>query len=356
MSHVRKLLIASSISAAFVLMMLSVLQTAPVMAGARQNPRPDSPATGDVTDTLKTSGEGTDYTVIEGDIQVPPDYFIRKAAGPDAAYKPALWTNGQIAYEYDANVAAISQTLMRSAMLEWENAANVHFNQCPGNSCLAVENYLHIQHSTGNNSWVGLQGGRQVVNIVSWNSRFIIAHELGHALGYWHEQSRTDRDSYITINSANIQPGQANQFQIEPNQYRYGPYDFDSVMHYDQCAFSVACPLGQTCACGITTTISVKPPNQAWQTLIGQRTHLSYLDKTTMSFLYSYPDWVFVDGAYSGFQLGTFDLPYVTFATGYAATPNHGTLILQPGSYSALNTYTRPLTIRAPLGGVTLGQ
>ena len=57
--------------------------------------------------------------------------------------------------------------------------------------------------------------------------------------GFWHEQSRSDRDSYIIINWANIQPGLARQFQKCASCTNQGnSYDVQSVMHYPRYAFS----------------------------------------------------------------------------------------------------------------------
>jgi hypothetical protein len=39
-----------------------------------------------------------------------------------------------------------------------------------------------------------------------------MAHELGHCLGLWHEHNRPNRDSFITINTNNIQNDFRNQF------------------------------------------------------------------------------------------------------------------------------------------------
>ena len=63
--------------------------------------------------------------------------------------------------------------------------------------------------------------------------------EIGHAVGLWHEQSRADRDDFITIVWANIVAGYENQFRkIGWNGLMLGAYDLKSVMHYGHNYFS----------------------------------------------------------------------------------------------------------------------
>ncbi|KAK2854270.1 hypothetical protein Q5P01_006931 [Channa striata] len=65
-----------------------------------------------------------------------------------------------------------------------------------------------------------------------------VQHEVMHALGFHHEQVRSDRDSYVNILTQNIQPGMESNFKKVQTNNLGTPYDFNSVMHYPNYAFS----------------------------------------------------------------------------------------------------------------------
>lgn len=125
---------------------------------------------------------------------------------------------------------------------------------------------------TGCWSSVGKIGGRQELNLQSPGCLTKIGtpmHELMHALGFMHEQNRWERDNHVTIMWQNIQRGKyrysfsstknnillvklfsgiLHSISGKDNNFKkaskdstsgYGvPYDFRSVMHYSQNAFS----------------------------------------------------------------------------------------------------------------------
>ncbi|KAG8178329.1 hypothetical protein JTE90_026297 [Oedothorax gibbosus] len=68
-----------------------------------------------------------------------------------------------------------------------------------------------------------------------------VLHELMHAIGFPHEQKRPDRDDYITIHWENIKRGSEPQFRkLKRHEYEWSefPFDFNSIMMYDDKAFS----------------------------------------------------------------------------------------------------------------------
>ncbi len=196
-----------------------------------------------------------------------------------------LWPDNLVPYAFNANVSAAQQAAAVSAMGIIEDATAIDF--IPRTT---QGDYIVFRDAGGNSSYVGRIGGAQTINIYNWNIPLIIVHECMHALGIFHEQSRPDRDDYVQINYANISQTACGgpcdyNFDIEPTATMVGPYDFESVMHYGQCSFSVCsnCFLSPS-GC---RTITVLPPYAAtWQDQIGQRDNLSAGDILTMQTMY----------------------------------------------------------------------
>lgn len=67
--------------------------------------------------------------------------------------------------------------------------------------------YCFVSSLHRNTSGVGRAGGKQDVTLKRDVYLGIVAHELMHAVGFWHEHTRYDRDDFITINWGNILPG-----------------------------------------------------------------------------------------------------------------------------------------------------
>ena len=96
-----------------------------------------------------------------------------------------------------------------------------------------------------------------------------MAHELGHALGLFHEHQRPDRDEYISVVRENIKTGQESNFSpVSPTfiDYLGVPYDLTSDMHYRAgvsntqifCEFAIIIAFVQNCVGSYSQSMKVK--------------------------------------------------------------------------------------------------
>lgn len=105
------------------------------------------------------------------------------------------------------------------------------------------KDFVHFKYA-GNgyscNSFVGRAGGEQPIRMTrSGCGVRILMHEMGHAMGLFHEHNRCDRDQYITIIDENLSSAGRPSFRKDCGRVaQRGSYDFNSIMHYADKVFS----------------------------------------------------------------------------------------------------------------------
>uniref|UniRef100_A0A8C8BCB8 Metalloendopeptidase n=1 Tax=Otus sunia TaxID=257818 RepID=A0A8C8BCB8_9STRI len=150
-----------------------------------------------------------------------------------------IWPGGVIPYVIGGNFTGTQRAIFKQAMRHWEKHTCVTFVERTDEESFIVFTY----RTCGCCSYVGRRGGGpQAISIGKNCDKFgIVAHELGHVVGFWHEHTRPDRDQHVTIIRENIQQGQEYNFlKMEAGEVNSlgETYDFDSIMHYARNTFS----------------------------------------------------------------------------------------------------------------------
>jgi len=223
----------------------------------------------------------SDPNTFEGDMILTPEQRYKAEHGMDVdssgdkrgASRYRLWPGGVVVYAIQSILARNywAMAAIRAGMSEWTTKTCIRFKRRTNEAA-----YVYFRYGSGCSSYVGRIGRPQPITLARgcWK-RGIVAHEIGHALGFYHEQSRPDRDRYVTIVWANIIHPYKRNFYKYPRSMIDSlgtPYDYGSVMHYGSKYFSK----------NGRPTILVKRSGA----VIGQRRGLSAIDAKQANLLY----------------------------------------------------------------------
>nr|XP_053630348.1 zinc metalloproteinase nas-4-like [Cherax quadricarinatus] len=174
----------------------------------------------------------------EGDIMVSSEEELSQIIQGDPqrqlsaiSNSQKVWPNAVIPYVISNEFTSSERSTIGMAIGEYHSRTCLRF--VPRTTHV---DYVHILKGQGCSSAVGRSGGVQVVSLGQGCVQFgVILHELMHAAGFWHEQSRSDRDQYVVINWNNIITGLEYNFEKKSNTVSQDlglAYDYGSVMHY----------------------------------------------------------------------------------------------------------------------------
>ncbi|XP_021366872.1 MAM and LDL-receptor class A domain-containing protein 1-like [Mizuhopecten yessoensis] len=154
-----------------------------------------------------------------------------------------FWPGGIVPYEISSTFSSAEKTVIETAIAEMATKTCVQFlpKAQTDSNALGHNSYISFVSESGCWSYVGrVFSNKQLISLQKGGcvTNSIAIHEMCHAIGQWHEQSRADRDNYVTMLWDNIKGGRSNINMVKQKTLDNNNYDHESVLQYSLGAFS----------------------------------------------------------------------------------------------------------------------
>jgi len=201
-------------------------------------------------DEEETLGEpDKSINIVEDDIATDLEENLFRISLRWDLYPTKRWINNTVYYRIRTEDYGNREILIiKSALKTFQFLTCLRFEPWDGDE---NKDYIHILDSKerrGCWSYIGRRGGEQTVSMRPPDSKSChclcnvgrILHEMMHALGFYHEHTRPDRDRYIKIKEENVKKGKLKNFSMKTYDTTTVDFDYDyaSIMHYGPLFFS----------------------------------------------------------------------------------------------------------------------
>jgi len=212
----------------------------------------------------------------QGDIMLDPDEQPQNK-NAFASIKGGRWPGGSIPYLISRSFTYTEKRKIMEAIDEYHKKTCIKW--VPR---MAERESVTFVKAFGCHSEIGYRKGRKNAISLGYGcvDPGIIIHEMGHTVGFYHEQARPDRDDFLTIQWENITEDHKHNFDKLNNTIIDSlgfPYDYLSIMHYGGKTFG-----------GGKVTMKTKDPTM--QYVIGGGTALSKTDVKQINKMYNCPE------------------------------------------------------------------
>jgi len=190
----------------------------------------------DISSLILNANNGSSEMLLEGDVLTPTTRNAMRCRNNYCRWRKVS-NYVQVPVTLSAEFGTYERKLIAGNLEKIQSRTCIRFVERTNQV-----DYISVENRRGCYSYLGRTGGRQVLSLYRWGCVHsgIIIHEFLHALGFNHEQTRSDRDKYVQINWQNIKHGLGFKSQFSKrNTYNLGTnYDYSSIMHYGRYAFS----------------------------------------------------------------------------------------------------------------------